>query len=101
MKDDPPQLITIEQLSREYDEKYRDLEKLISENGTEDIAPRLMELAERAAARFRYAQGAILSLPGLFEADTGKKLVPFLIELFRTFDEMRILFQSLFENRAQ
>jgi len=94
VKGDPPQLVIIEQLSREYDEKYRNLEKLVSESTPEDIPPQLMALAERAADRFRFAQATILSLPGTFEEDAA---LPAMTALFRAFDEMRILFQFLFE----
>ncbi len=98
MKDDPPQLLIIEQLSREYDEKYRSLEKLVSESPPEDIPPQLMALAEDAADRFRSAQAAILSSPELLADATGRMAVT---ALFRAFDEMRILFHFLFENHRQ
>ncbi len=101
MKDNSPQLLIIEQLSREYDEKYRNLDKLISESAPEDIPPQLMALAERAADRFRSAQAAILALPVIFEEDTSHKVLPAITALFRAFDEMRILFHFLYENRQQ
>ncbi|MDR3555219.1 MAG: hypothetical protein P4L55_10730 [Syntrophobacteraceae bacterium] len=97
MKGDPPQLLIIEQLSREYDEKYRNLEKLVSESTTEEIPPQLMGLAERAADRFRSAQATLLSLPATFEEDAVHTALPAMTALFRAFDEMRILFQFLFE----
>ena len=99
MKDDSPQIVIIEQLSREYDEKYRNLEKLISDSDPEDVAPQLMALAERAAERFRSAQAAILSLPEITQSDTG--VLPAMSALFRTFDEMRILFHFLYESYRQ
>ncbi len=95
MKDDSPQILIIEQLSREYDEKYRNLEKLISDTDPEEVAPQLMALAERAAERFRSAQAAILSLPEITQSDIGA--LPAMSALFRTFDEMRILFHFLYE----
>lgn len=101
MKDESPQLAIIEQLSREYDEKCQNLEKLISESAPEDVAPQLMALAERAAGRFRTAQAAIFSLPGIFEDDRSGKVLPTMTALFRAFDEMRILFHFLFENYRQ
>lgn len=101
MKDNSPQLLIIEQLSREYDEKYRNLGKRISENAAEDIAPQLMALAERAAEHFRSAQAAILSLPELFEDATSQKILPAMTALFQAFDEMRILFHFLYENHRQ
>ncbi len=101
MQDNSPQLSIIEQLSREYDEKYRNLEKLVSESTPADIPPQLMALAEQAAARFRSAQAAIFSLPELFEDGMSRKALPALTGLFRAFDEMRILFHFLFENYRQ
>lgn len=101
MKDDAPHLLLIEQLSREYDQKYRNLEKLIKESAPEDIPAQLMALAENAAERFRSAQAAIFSLPGIFEDDTGPKVLPPVTALFRAFDEMRILCHFLFENYRQ
>ena len=100
MKDDPPQLAIIEQLSREYDEKYKDLEKLISEINKEDAAPQIMALAERAAERFRSAQAKLLCMPEMFKEDTDKKLLPAMTTLFRSFDEMRILFHFLSNNES-
>lgn len=99
MKDESPQIVIIEQLSHEYDQKYRNLEKLISESDPEEVAPQLMALAERAAERFRSAQAAILSLPAIAENDTG--ILPAMSALFRTFDEMRILFHFLYESYQQ
>ena len=101
MQDDSPQLSIIEQLSREYDEKYRNLEKLVSECTPADIPPQLLALAEQAAARFRSAQATIFSLPALFEDDMRPKTLPAITALFRAFDEMRILFHFLFENYRQ
>ncbi|MGC8494088.1 MAG: hypothetical protein ACP5SH_20380 [Syntrophobacteraceae bacterium] len=99
MKDDSPQVVIIEQLSREYDEKYRNLEKLISDTDPEDVPPQLMALAERAAEHFRSAQAAILSLPEITRSDSGA--LPAMSVLFRTFDEMRILFHFLYESYRQ
>jgi hypothetical protein len=98
VKDDSPQLTIIEQLSREYDEKYKDLEKLVSESSTEDIASQIMALSERAAERFRSAQATLLCMPGIFKEDRDKKLLPAMTTLFRSFDEMRILLHFLFDS---
>ena len=100
MKCNSPQLSIIEQLSREYDEKYRTLEKLISESTPEDIPPQLMALAEGAADRFRSAQTDLFSLPEILEDDDSCKALPALTTLFRAFDEMRILFRFLFQHYA-
>jgi hypothetical protein len=98
VKVESPQLLIIEQLSREYDEKYRNLGKLVSESSPEDIPPRLMALAEHAADRFRSAQTAMFSLPGICENDAANKAFPAMTALFQAFDEMRILFHFLYEH---
>jgi len=74
MKDHSPPLQIIGQLAREYDEKYRELEKLISETQPEIIPPQLRALAERATDRFRSAQVAMLSMPNYLTERNGKAL---------------------------
>ena len=101
MKDSSPHLRIIGQLSREYDEKYRDLEKLISETGPDNILPQLRALAERATDRFRSTQIDMLSLSELFEGEESQKAVQAMTALCRAFDEMRILFHFLFEYHPQ
>ena len=101
MKDNSPHLRIIGQLAREYDEKYRELEKLISETKPANVAPQLRALAERATDRFRSAQIAMLSMTKLFEGEEGQEAVQAMTALCRAFDEMRILFNFLFENRSQ
>ena len=101
MKDNSPQLSIIGQLAREYDQKYRELEKLISETKPDSILPQLRALAERATDRFRSAQIAMLSIPELFEREEGQGAVEAMTALCRAFDEMRILFNFLFENHFQ
>ena len=101
MKDNSPHLQIIGQLAREYDQKYRELEKLISETKPDSILPQLRALAERATDRFRSAQIAMLSIPELFEGEEGQGAVEAMTALCRAFDEMRILFNFLFENHFQ
>jgi hypothetical protein len=101
MKDQSPHLQIIGQLAREYDEKYRELEKLISETRPDNIPPQLMALAERATDRFRSAQIAMLSIPELFDGKERQGTVQAMEALCRAFDEMRILFHFLFENHSQ
>ncbi len=101
MKDHSPHLRIIGQLAQEYDEKYRELEKLISEIPPENILPQLRALAERSTDRFRSAQVTLLSTPGLFEGDGKKEITMAMTSLCRAFDEMRILFHFLFENRLK
>ena len=101
MKGHSPHLRIIGQLAREYDEKYRHLEKLISETQPEIILPQLRALAEHATDRFRSAQTAMLSMPELFDGEERQRAVQAMEALCRAFDEMRILFHFLFENRSQ
>lgn len=101
MKDHPPHLQIIGQLAQGYDEKYRELEKLLSETRPENIAPQLRALAERATERFRSAQAAILSTPRLFQGDESQEAVHALATLCRAFDEMHILFHFLLEKHSQ
>jgi hypothetical protein len=101
MKDNSPHLRIIGELAREYDQKYRELEKLISETKPDRVLPQLRALAERATDRFRSAQIAMLSIPELFEVQEGQKAVEAMTALCRAFDEMRILFNFLFENHSQ
>ncbi len=101
MKDSSPHLSIIGQFAREYDEKYRELEKLISETKPDNVSPQLRALAERATDRFRSAQLAMLSIPELFEGEEGQKAMQAMTALCRAFDEMRILFNFLFENHSR
>ena len=101
MKDSSPHLRIIGQLAREYDEKYRELEELISETKPDHVLPQLKALAERATDRFRSAQIAMISVKELFEGQEGQEAVQAMTALCRAFDEMRILFNFLFENQSQ
>jgi hypothetical protein len=101
MKDHSPQLQIIGQLAREYDEKYRQLEKLISQTQPDNIPPQLSALAEGATDRFRSAQIAMLSIPELFDGEERQMALQAMEALCRAFDEMRILFHFLSENHSQ
>lgn len=101
MKDHSPQLRIIGQLAQEYDEKYRELERLISEIPRENVLPQMRALAERTTDRFRSAQIALVSIPELFEGEEGERALQAVTALCRSFDEMRILFHFLFENSPQ
>ena len=87
----------IGQLAREYDEKYRDLEKLISETQPQQIPPQLRALSERTVDRFRSAQMAVFSIPELFEGNDKQTALSAITALCRAFDEMHILFNFLFD----
>jgi hypothetical protein len=101
MKNDSPHLQIIGQLAREYDEKYRDLEKLISETQPQNVPPQLRALAERAVDRFRSALVAMLSTPELFEGNERQTALQAITALCRAFDEMHILFNFLFEYQRE
>ncbi|MGA2224442.1 MAG: hypothetical protein ABSH41_08380 [Syntrophobacteraceae bacterium] len=101
MTDHSPHLQIIGQLAQEYDQKYRELEKLISEIPQENIVPQIMALAERTTDRFRSAQMALISIPELFEGEERERALKAMTALCRAFDEMRILFHFLFENSHQ
>ncbi|MGO9376129.1 MAG: hypothetical protein ACLQBD_29115 [Syntrophobacteraceae bacterium] len=101
MTDHSPHLQIIGQLAQEYDQKYRELEKLISEIPQENILPQIMALAERTTDRFRSAQMALISIPELFAGEEGEMALKAMTALCRAFDEMRILFHFLFENSHQ
>jgi hypothetical protein len=101
VKDHSPHLRIIGQLAQEYDQKYRELEKLISEIPQENIRPHLRALAERTTDCFRSAQIALLSTPELAEGEPSEMALKAVTALCRAFDEMRILFHFLFENSSQ
>ena len=63
MKNNSPRLEIIGHLAREYDEKYHELGKLISEIRPESMPSQLKALEERCVKNFRSAQAAMLSVP--------------------------------------
>jgi hypothetical protein len=91
----PNQLQIIGQLAREYEQKYNELEALISEIPPEKAFSQLRALAEHTTDRFRSAQVALFSTPQLFEGDGKETAMLAATALCRAFDEMRILFQFL------
>lgn len=93
-----PHLKIIGQLAQEYDGKYRELKKQISEISPDSILPHLIALVDRTTDRFRSAQISLLKTPELFEDEQGEKAEQAIAEISRTFDEMRILFHCLIEN---
>jgi hypothetical protein len=97
MEHNSPHLQIIGQLAREYDEKYRDLEKLISKIQPEIIPLQLRALSERTVDRFRSAQVAMLSTPELFEGKEKETALQAMVALCRAFDEMHMLFNFLFD----
>jgi hypothetical protein len=98
MKNQSPHLQIIGQLAQEYDEKYRELEKQVSEIQADNIPPQLRALADRTTDRFRAAQIAMLSMPELFEGEQSEKALQAITGMCRAFDEMRILFHFLIQS---
>lgn len=88
----------IGQLAREYEQKYNELETLMSKLPPETLPVQLTALAERTTERFRSAQVALLSTPGLFESEHGEHALKALTALCSAFDEMRILVQFILRN---
>lgn len=101
MEDHSPHLQIIGQLAREYEQKYKELETLVSQSPEEMILPQLKALSERTTDRFRAAQITLLSVPGLFEGKEKEKALLAATALCSAFDEMRILFQFLVDSRAK
>jgi hypothetical protein len=101
MKNHSPRLQIIGQLAQEYDEKYRELERQISEISPDRVVPQLMALADRTTDHFRSAQVAMLSMPELFEGEEKESALQAMTAMCRAFDEMRILFQFMTENMSK
>ncbi len=101
MNDHSPHLRIIGQLAREYEQKYNELEKLVSESPPEKVFLQLRALAERSTDRFRSAQVALFSTPGLFEGKERETSLQAATAMSRAFDEIRILFQFVLQNPAE
>ncbi len=89
------QLKIIGQLAREYEQKYKDLEMLLSEMPAESVLPQLQALAERTTDRFRAAQTALFSTSGFADGEEGQTALKAATALCSAFDEMRILQQFI------
>lgn len=89
-KHSPNHFEIIGQLAREYEEKYKELEKLVSEIPPEHVFSQLNALAERTTDRFRSAQAALFSMHGLSDGEGGEAAMTAITALCRAFDEMRI-----------
>ena len=95
------QLQHLGQLAREYDRKFRELEEFAQNAPHEDLVTQLRALGERTTDRFRAAQQALLAMFAASEnSDRNQQLEAF-IALSSCFDEMRILFQILLQNKSQ
>ncbi|MEM5788818.1 MAG: hypothetical protein AAGU11_16020 [Syntrophobacteraceae bacterium] len=91
----PRNVRIIGQLAQEYEEKYRQLEALVSKTAPQEAIPQLRALAERTTDRFRAAQMALLSIQNVFEGEEGEQALAATTALCSAFDELRILFQAL------
>ncbi|MEN6441318.1 MAG: hypothetical protein ABFD97_22345 [Syntrophobacter sp.] len=94
----PRHLRIIGQLAQEYEQKYKQLDILVSGRPREEAIVQLRALAERTTDRFRAAQMALLTTPGLFEQESGESALRAVTALCSAFDELRILFQFLRES---
>jgi hypothetical protein len=94
----PSQVEIIGQLAKEYERKQKELEELVTGVPEDQIFAYLQALSERTTDRFRTAQMALFSAPGVLEGTAGSRTLQAATALCRAFDEMRILFGFLFEN---
>lgn len=87
----------LNQLAREYHEKFQELEDAIRDLQPEAIPHQLRTYAEMTTDRFRGAQQALFeSITPSSEEDT--KTLQAATAMCRCFDQMRILFQVLLEH---
>lgn len=93
----PRHLFIIGQLAQEYEQKYKQLDSLVSESPREETITQLRALAERTTDRFRAAQMALLTAHGLFDGENGETALKATTALCSAFDELRILFQFLLQ----
>jgi len=96
----PQQLQIIGQLAGEYEQKYRELEEVLSKMPPNEAFSQVKALAERTTDRFRSAQVALFSIPQLFEGEGKDTTIMAVTALCRAFDEMRILFQFLSDDHG-
>lgn len=94
--EEPLQLLA--NLAREYQQKYNQLASALHD-ADPDLMPRQLKMrAELATDRFRAAQMDILSKMSIGAADAQMEGYEALVTLFRSFDEMRIIFQLLLDD---
>jgi hypothetical protein len=88
-------------LAREYQVKYNQLASALHDADPDRMPRQLKMRAELATDRFRAAQMDILSKMSTGAADAQMEGYEALVTLFRSFDEMRIIFQLLLENFSE
>ncbi len=97
--EDPLQLLAT--LAREYQQKYEQLASALRDSDP-DLVPRQLKMrAELTTDRFRAAQMDFLTRMSIGSADTQMAGYEALITLFRSFDEMRIVFQLLLDSLSE
>jgi hypothetical protein len=95
------QLQHLGQLAKEYDRKFRELEDFAQNAQPEALMTQLKALGERTTDRFRAAQQALLAMLAASENPDQHQQLEAFIALSSCFDEMRILFQILQQNKSQ
>jgi len=86
------------QLALEYEQKYRELEEFVrTAQPDSEILHQIKLSGERATARFRGAQVALLKNLASNAADESEDVYQAATTLSRCFDEMRILLEILLE----
>ncbi len=91
-------LTLLARLAQEYQEKYNQLAAALRDADPGALPRQLKMRAELATDRFRSAQMDLLSKMAAGAADAhGTGYEASLITLFRSFDDMRIVFQLLLE----
>ena len=90
-----------EQLAREYEKKFKELEEIVQHAPPQTLHHQLRLRGELTTDRFRAAQLALLAtLAPSSPVDEGDEAYKAAITLCRCFDEMRILFQAALERPA-
>lgn len=94
--EDPLQLLA--SLAREYQTKYDQLATALRD-ANPDLVPRQLKMrAELTTDRFRSAQMDLLTHMSIGAAEAQGVGYEALVTLFRSFDEMRIVFQLLLDS---
>lgn len=90
-------LTLLRQLALEYQQRYTELEEALRGTDPDEALRRLKALSESTTDRFRMAQYYLFDVLQNEAGGGGDQIVKAAAALCRCFDEMRILFQVLFE----
>jgi hypothetical protein len=97
MENDSAQhLQLLNQLAREYQQKFQELEDAIRDMPPAAVLHQLRTYAEMSTDRFRGAQQALFASMTP-DSEENKEILRAVTALCRCFDEMRILFQALLD----